>query len=253
MFAYRAALVRAEVAFTDRHGGTSAPPFDSLDLGDADGSDADAAERNHTRVAVALGADPDQVVRMRQVHGADIALVRSEAVGGQPLGQWPVVDAVITDEPGLLLCARVADCAPVLLADPEAGIVAAVHAGRSGLTAGVVSRAVDQMRAIGAERITGWVGPRICGFCYEVPERLQAEVASAVPASLATTSWGTPALDIGAGVAAQLRAAGCDVVDVAQCTRESPDLYSHRRDGPRTGRTAGYVWLPPLLQSAGTT
>ncbi len=83
----------------------------------------------------------------------------------------------------------------------------------------------------------------MCGACYEVPSEMQDEVAAVVPASRATTSWGTPSLDLGAGVRAQLEAAGVEVVDAARCTRESPDLYSYRRDAERAGRHAGLIRL----------
>ncbi|MDQ4008945.1 MAG: laccase domain-containing protein, partial [Actinomycetota bacterium] len=109
---------------------------------------------------------------------------------------------------------------------------------------GVVTRAVETMRGLGAHRVRAWVGPHVCGRCYEVPAALQQEVASVVPQTRATTSWDTPALDLGAGVAAQLAAAGCEVAPTPLwCTREDPDLYSHRRDGGHTGRQAGLVWL----------
>ncbi len=241
MFAYRASLDRAEVAFTDRHGGTSAPPFDTLNLGQASGAEAEAVERNHELVAVALGVDRRRLVRMRQVHGADVAVVRSAPAEHER----PQADGFVTDEPGLVLTVRVADCVPVLLADPEAEVVGCTHAGRAGVAGRVVPRTVDRMRDLGARRITAWVGPHVCGACYEVPAAMQVEVAAAVPATRSTTSWGTPALDLGAGVVAQLRESGCDVVTVDGCTRESPDLFSHRRDGERSGRFGGFVWLRP--------
>ncbi|MFL6002355.1 MAG: laccase domain-containing protein, partial [Nocardioides sp.] len=77
----------------------------------------------------------------------------------------------------------------------------------------------------------------------EVPEAMQAAVGAAVPASVATTSWGTPSLDLGAGVRAQLAADGVSIHDVSRCTRESGDLYSYRRDGARAGRLAGLIRL----------
>ena len=83
----------------------------------------------------------------------------------------------------------------------------------------------------------------MCGRCYEVPEELRAEVGAVVPEALATTSWGTPALDLGAGVAAQLAAEEVEATVVAGCTREDPGLHSYRRDGAAAGRTAGLVWL----------
>ena len=95
------------------------------------------------------------------------------------------------------------------------------------------------------------MGPHVCGACYEVPEAMRAAVAAVVPESYAETSWGTPSLDIGAGVVAQLRAAGdrwaapVDVVEVGRCTREDDDLFSYRRQGPESGRLAGVVRVRP--------
>jgi copper oxidase (laccase) domain-containing protein len=99
------------------------------------------------------------------------------------------------------------------------------------------------MRSLGADRITAVVGPHVCGRCYEVPAELRAEVAERVPVAYAETSWGTPSLDIGAGVVWQLEQAGCAVIDAARCTIESDDLYSYRREGPASGRAAGVVRL----------
>jgi copper oxidase (laccase) domain-containing protein len=130
---------------------------------------------------------------------------------------------------------------PVLLADPAAGVVGAVHAGRPGLAAGVVPAAVDRMRSLGAGTITGWIGPHVCARCYEVPEAMRDEVGALVPEAVATPTWGTASLDLGAGVAAQLRAAGVIVVEVPGCTRESGELHSYRRDGAAAGRLAGLV------------
>jgi len=87
------------------------------------------------------------------------------------------------------------------------------------------------MRALGATRISAWVGPHVCGKCYEVPAEMQEEIAAVEPAARATTSWGTPSLDVGAGVLAQLAREDVETVDASRCTRESDDLYSYRRDG----------------------
>jgi copper oxidase (laccase) domain-containing protein len=101
------------------------------------------------------------------------------------------------------------------------------------------------MRALGAETITAWVGPHICGRCYEVPAGLRDQVCAAVPQAWGETSWGTPSVDVGAGVRAQLAAEEVAMVAVDRCTREDPDLYSHRRDGATTGRFAGLVRVAP--------
>jgi len=232
----------AHFAFTDRWGGVSAVPFEELNLGGAVGDDPAAVVTNRARAAGALGLDPARVVWMNQVHGRDVAVV--EGPWGDA-SEIPAVDAVVTARRGLPLAVLTADCTPVLLADPVAGVVAAAHAGRPGLVAGVVPAAVEAMTALGAEpaRIVAHTGPAVCGRCYEVPEQMRAEVAQAVPAAWSRTSWGTPAVDVTAGVHAQLDALG--VVDRHRspfCTLESGDHFSYRRDRT-TGRLAGYVWL----------
>jgi hypothetical protein len=156
-----------------------------------------------------------------------------------------VADGLVTDVPGVILLVRVADCVPLLLADVDRRVVAAAHAGRPGLVAGIVPATVARMRELGAERIVAWLGPSVCGRCYEVPAAMREQVAAAVPASFAETSWGTPAVDVGAGVVAQLQDDGVEVVDASRCTLEDDDLYSYRRQGTASGRLGGLVWVRP--------
>ncbi|MDX6299964.1 MAG: purine-nucleoside/S-methyl-5-thioadenosine phosphorylase / adenosine deaminase [Nocardioidaceae bacterium] len=239
MFAWQDSRGAVEVGFT----------AGSLDLA----LGADAANLDVVRGALvggprSAGDRAPVLVGMRQVHEATATLVDSSVVDG---GEVPVCDALVTRLPGVALLVRVADCVPLLLADPDAGVVAAVHAGRPGLAAGVVPAALRAMRDQGATRVTAWVGPHVCGGCYEVPDTMRAEVAQVVPASWAETSWGTPALDIGAGVRAQLLSGEvdgvevADVRDVARCTVEDDDLYSYRRQGRESGRLGGLVWMRP--------
>ena len=227
------------MAFTDRHGGVSRPPFASLNLGSASGDDLEAVERNMAAVADAFGSQPERFVTGRQVHGATVVVVT------EPPVPPPAADALVTTTADVTLCVRAADCVPVLLADPVAGVVGSVHAGRNGMHAGVVVAAVDQMADLGAQQVQAWVGPHICGACYEVPEAMRHEVSARVPAAYSTTRWGTPGLDIGAGVRTQLAGLGCEVVDAGGCTYENADLFSYRREGPRSGRAAGLVRLLP--------
>ncbi|MCX4822470.1 peptidoglycan editing factor PgeF [Streptomyces sp. NBC_01142] len=231
----------AHFAFTDRWGGVSAVPYEQLNLGGAVGDDAGAVLANRAIAAKELGLDPDAVVWMNQVHGKDVA----EVTGPWADGPVPQVDAVVTARRGLALAVLTADCTPVLLADPVAGVVAAAHAGRPGMIAGIVPAAVEVMKSLGAQpaRIVARTGPAVCGRCYEVPEQMRAEVAAVEPAAWAETSWGTPAVDVTAGVHAQLEALGVrDRQASPVCTLESRDHYSYRRDRI-TGRLAGYVWL----------
>lgn len=231
---------RVHMTITDRYGGASSAPYDGRNLGGAVGDDPATVRHNRDKTAAELGLDPARVVYMRQVHGADVAYV-TEPFGAEP----PALDAVFTGEPGLGLCVLVADCVPVLLADADAGLVGAAHSGRPGTALGVVPALVRAMVERGADpaRMTALVGPSACGRCYEVPAELRDEVAAGLPATWATTRQGTPALDVRAGVAAQLAAEGVtDVRHDDRCTIESPELYSYRRDRT-TGRFAGYVWL----------
>lgn len=231
LYAFRHTIDPVDLAFTDRYGGVSGVPFDELNLG-IGGEDDPRAVAENLRLLLADFGPGDRVADLRQVHGATVAV----AGPGRP-----EADGIVTDQPGITLLVRAADCAPVLLADPGARVIGAAHCGRPGLAAGVVPATVARMRDLGASTITAWVGPHVCGACYEVPSEMRDQVGAVVPSAVATTSWGTPSIDIGAGVRAQLEAAGVTVRDEARCTRESPDLYSHRRDGARAGRHAGLV------------
>ncbi|MGW0914227.1 peptidoglycan editing factor PgeF [Streptomyces sp. NPDC002784] len=241
MIGQRDTVSGAHFAFTDRWGGVSAVPYEELNLGGAVGDDPGAVRTNRELAAKSLGLDAGRVVWMNQVHGDDVVVV------DRPWGDRPVpeVDAIVTAERGLALAVLTADCTPVLLADPVAKVVAAAHAGRPGMVAGVVPAALRAMTELGAEpsRIVARTGPAVCGRCYEVPEEMRAEVAAVEPAAHAETSWGTPAVDVTAGVHAQLERLGVrDRERSPVCTRESGDHFSYRRDRT-TGRLAGYVWL----------
>jgi polyphenol oxidase len=227
-------------AFSGRSGGVSTGPYASLNLGLRVGDDPAAVAANRAALAAACGAAAADLAWMRQVHGAEVCYLGAGIA--EPPGP---VDAIFTDLPGRPLCVQVADCVPVLVADPVARLVGAAHAGREGLVAGVVPALVNAMTAAGASpaSMRALTGPSICGGCYEVPAELQARVSAAVPEARCKTLDGTPGLDIAAGVRAQLRAAGVGWFrSVPRCTKESDDLYSYRRDGT-TGRSVGVIWL----------
>lgn len=238
MFFWRERPGPVEWAFTDREGGASAAPFDSLNLGGHVGDDLAAVTRNRRALAQALGRAPERVLFLDQCHGTEVVV----ANGPWPGGRAPKADGVVTTVPGLALAVLVADCTPVLLADPEAGVVGAVHAGRPGMTTGIIDRAVLVMREAGARSLHAAVGPSVCGRCYEVPADMRDAAAEVSPESCAVSWTGTPAIDVAAGVVAQLRANDVGVQRVSGCTRESPQLFSYRRDG-QTGRFAGIVQL----------
>jgi purine-nucleoside/S-methyl-5'-thioadenosine phosphorylase / adenosine deaminase len=232
--------VRPRRVVTDRRGGRSASPYDSFNLGAHVGDDLAAVSANRERLARELGVPGDRLVWMTQVHGTGVAVVDRV-----PEGPVPDVDALVTATPGLVLCVLVADCVPVLLADPVAGVVAAVHAGREGLRQGVVPAALAAMTALGARPgdVQALLGPAVCGLDYEVPRAMQVQVARIARSAAVRTRRGTPGLDLRAGVAEVLQGAGVgQVVHDPRCTVEDRRLFSHRRDGV-TGRQAGVVWL----------
>ncbi|GAA3087301.1 YfiH family protein [Kribbella aluminosa] len=239
MFGYDEIHSAARLAFTDRFGGASKPPYGELNLGSASGPDGAGVTANFRLIASEFGVPMEQVVRVSQVHGRDVHVVRP---GDElPIQPMPRADGLVTTRSDVVLAVRAADCLPVLLyAD---GVVGAAHSGRKGMYVGIVPATVGAMRDLSAGRITAVLGPYACGKCYEVPDEMRAEVAVQVPASYSETSWGTPALDVAAGVRAQLADLDVEVVDATACTIESGDLYSYRREGPESGRMAGLIKL----------
>ena len=233
MYSHRSSTGPVDLAFTDRYDGVSAVPFDSLNLALVGNDDPEATRRN-TALLLEDFAPDAQLSDMEQVHGSTVV-----SAGG-PRQQC---DALVIDRPDVVLMVRIADCVPVLLADDDAGVIGAAHAGRKGVVAGVVPACVDRMRQLGARELSAWIGPHICGRCYEVPAALQQEVAAVEPVTASTTSANTPGLDLGAGVSAQLQRLGVRVYDVSSCTLESPDLFSYRRDGADAGRLGGVIRL----------
>jgi YfiH family protein len=230
----------AHVAFTDRHGGYSTGDFASFNLARHVGDDDELVAANRAALAQVLGLSGERLSFVSQVHGTEVRTIRDEA----ELREAPVeADAQMTSLPGIGLAIMVADCTPVMLADAEAGIIAAVHAGRPGMAAGVVSATVAQMREAGAEDIHAVIGPSVCPRCYEVPAELRSEVAAIEPTAASVSVTGTPALDVAGAVAEQLRRAGVTIDHFSRtCTKESEDLFSYRRQ-QSTGRFAGIIWL----------
>lgn len=240
------------IAFTDRLGGASDDSYGPLNLGRTDDDDPDKVAANFALVRAELGVS--RVATLHQVHSADVLVVDdttfpaarpggelgASAPGGLSL---PVADAMVTTLTGVALCVRAADCVPVLLADPSARVVGAAHAGRVGLAAGVLEATVAAMRDLGAEQITAWIGPHVCGACYEVPSEMADAVAAVVPETASISRWGTPALDLGAGCEAQLARLGVSSTHHGGCTMEQERLHSHRRDGAAAGRMGAFVWL----------
>ncbi|WP_413250685.1 polyphenol oxidase family protein [Sinomonas flava] len=197
------------------------------------GSDDGAVARHRAALAQEAGVGSFQY--MSQVHGAEAVWAGEEPA--------PTADALLSR--GEPLAVMVADCVPIVVAgsfDDGTPALAAVHAGRPGLVAGVVPSAVSRLRDAGARDLEAWIGPSICGACYEVPEAMRSEVDAVVPGTAAETRWGTAALDLPAGVVRQLREAEVPMhTEAWACTYEHDELFSHRR-APGVGRFAGLVW-----------
>ena len=230
------------IAFTGRVLDGSESANLSLLVGDGDVDQA-------RRAALSLvGADPTSAVFMEQVHGGRVARVDVHAAGrgvhdhGDTI---PAVDALVTEAAELALAVLVADCVPVILVDPQHA-VAAVHAGRGGVVEGVVSAAVAALGSSDTSRVVAVIGPAIGGCCYEVPAEMVKNVAAQWPAAAATTTWGSPSLDLPAAVEQQLVSAGVGrVLRVGGCTRCSDNTwFSHRAASEGhapAGRQAGLV------------
>jgi YfiH family protein len=233
-------ILRVRRVVTTRAGGSSQPPYDTFNLGDHVGDEPASVFANRKRLATDLGLGEGRLAWMEQVHGRTATVV-----DGSESSAAEATDALVTAEPGLALVVLVADCVPVLLADPQAGVVAAVHAGRVGARVGVVPAALAEMRSVGAEphRIEALLGPAICGECYEVPASMAADVDKHLPGSACRSRKGTPAVDLRAGLWRQLADLGVGKIGVdPRCTAEDKTLFSYRRDGT-TGRIAGIIWI----------
>ncbi|MHA7263871.1 polyphenol oxidase family protein [Arthrobacter sp. TMN-37] len=227
------------VAFTDSSAGNLA-----LNLGAPE-----TAAGNRARLEASMGVAAGSLRFMTQVHSGTVAEVpagnRADAAADARGWNPPEADALVSPDGSQALAVLVADCVPIVLADSSGPATAVVHAGRNGVLKGIVPNAVAALRASGAGDLTAWIGPSVCGRCYEVPAGLRDEVAAAVPAAYAVTRQGTPALDLPAAVRHQLAEAGVALAAVPSgstpCTLENTALFSHRRE-PGAGRIAGLVW-----------
>jgi YfiH family protein len=237
-------------AFSGRAGARGTPPYDGLNLGLYVGDDPRAVLRSRRRVATVLGLAGLPWATVRQVHSARVIQARRERLAaGPPEAKPPLAEAdgLVTAEPGIVLAVFMADCLPLLLADPDRRVVAAVHAGWRGLAAGVVEQGVAAFRDLGGRPAgaVALVGPGIGPCCYEVGPEVADAVTGRYPAAAATTSDGRPAIDTAAAAVQALERAGLGEVRRAagECTGHQPERwFSYRRDGV-TGRQAGLIAL----------
>ena len=190
------------------------------------------------------------MVFLAQVHGTRVATVAAAPDPDEP-GPPGHRRRGHRRGPGSALAVLAADCVPVLLADPVAGVVGAAHAGRVGAAAGVLPATLAAMTALGArvDAVEVLLGPAICGGCYEVPAAMRAEVDAALPGSAVRTRRGTPGLDLRAGLYHQSAALGvARIGGDPRCTLESADLYSHRRRRPHRPAGRDHLAGPVVIE-----
>jgi YfiH family protein len=230
-------------AFTERGGGASSGPFDSLNLSQVLGDDPAHVHVNRERVVEGLHLGRPFALP-EQVHGAAVARVDEPSAGagfGDPTGRLPGADALLTASAGIPVAVLTADCLAVAMASPDTGVLAVVHAGWRGLAAGILAEAaaaVDDPTGLLAA-----IGPAIGPDHYEVGPDVARQVAAASDAGAVTEHrGGSVFLDLAGTARRVLRSLGLGAgrIDVAGlCTACLPDrFYSHRRDGGRTGRQA---------------
>jgi len=199
---------------------------------------SESREEGRARVSQAL-AERGRLHLLKQVHG--------NCVVQAPHDGHPEADAHLATRAGLLLGIETADCLPVLLVDPEARVVGAVHAGWRGTSAGVAARAVEAMAGRGArpDRILAALGPSIGACCYEVGDELRTAFGPDGDRFFRPGARGRPHLDVRAANVAQLEHAGLrpgSIFHVAECTFCLPGPYpSYRRDGPGGGRMISVI------------
>ena len=216
--------------FFTRKGGASSGIFHGLNCGQGSSDQTEAVALNRERVAHAMNVTPGHLIGVHQIHSADVVTVR------EPWTQAPKADAMVTDRPGIALSVLTADCEPVLLADAEAGVIGAAHAGWRGALSGILGNTVHAMRALGAraDRIHAVIGPTISQRAYEVgPEFMDAFLAEdpAYDRFFAGGTGDRVHFDLPAFGLMKLREAGVGAaIWCGQCTYSDPGrFFSYRR------------------------
>lgn len=237
--------------FTMRSGGVSAAPFDSLNLGLKWGDTRDAVDENRRRIARAAGSEA--MYWVAQVHGATVVRVRAgddrDEIAKQP------ADSLCSDVAGIALAVYVADCTPVLVADPRTGAYAAAHAGWRGTVAGVVPATIARLAAefgTRPEDVCVALGPCIGACCFEVGPEVVAALEAAVPGARGAGAildgggaGARPHVDLRRVQMLQLQAAGVPARSIdagGECTSCDRDrFFSYRRDRGTTGQMIAFI------------
>jgi YfiH family protein len=247
-FGRLAACERLVHGITARHGGVSAAPYASLNLGLHVGDDPEAVTENRRQVCAAVGADFEKYTLSAQVHGANVALVAPEQIGAGRLDRAdavPDADGLVILQPGAMVSVLSADCVPLIFYDPARHVGAVVHAGWRGTAAGIASRTVrflEKQCCCRPEDLLVGLGPSIGPCCYEVSEEVARRVAEA--AGIQATSRQA---DLAAANRRQLLAAGVraeHIEEAGVCTScQAEEFFSERKLGRPTGRFSTFVAL----------
>ena len=240
-----AAGLGVDVAVTTRHGGVSAAPYDTLNLGLHVGDDPERVVTNRARAAAALGVPLGDLVFARQVHDARATVVRPRDRGRGTLSEVdavPGTDVLVTATPGVTLAMLVADCVPLALVDAEAHVLAVVHAGWRGTAAGAVRSALRAMQTCGAQagRVHAFLGPAVHPDRYQVSDEVPRALRQAVdpnaldPAVARPDGAGHWLVDLGAANRQQLVAGGVQPEHIVGCgvTTADEKFYSDRAQRP---------------------
>jgi YfiH family protein len=214
----------AGISFFTRLGGVSEPPYDSLNVSKKVGDAPDAVDENLSLIRGAMAGRPAAWVR--QVAGRNVVRVSEPGLAGE-------ADALLTAEPDLCLSVAVADCVPIaLVGELEVGMV---HSGWRGTLAGVSGKAAHRL---GGSRVQAYIGPSIRRCCYEV----SPELAARFRAEFGDEVVSGRNLSLQDAIRLDLERAGVEVNDLGLCSGCRPDLfYSHRKQGPHTGRNLATV------------
>jgi polyphenol oxidase len=233
----------ARHGFFTRNGGVSEGPFASLNCSLSGSDERSRVLENRARATEAIGARPEALVGLMQIHGAVAVPV---TLPWAP-GEGPRADGMVTDRPGIALGIITADCAPVLFADTTSGVVGAAHAGWRGAVAGVLEATLAAMEALGAvrARIAAAIGPCIRQPSYEVAADLRAAVLARDAADARFFAAGAPErwqFDLAGYCAARLAAAGVAAIDTvaADTMEDSARFFSHRRRTRAGGGPIGH-------------
>ncbi|NNU81633.1 peptidoglycan editing factor PgeF [Halovulum dunhuangense] len=218
--------------FFTRRGGVSKGVYEGLNCGPGSDDAPEAVAENRARVAQALGVAPERLYSLHQVHSADVVVVDETTRWAEK----PRADALVTATPGIAIGALAADCAPVLFADPGAGVVGAAHSGWKGAIGGVLEATLDAMEGLGADRarITAVVGPAISQRAYEVGPEFMDRFLDEDPDHdrfFAGGSGDRAMFDLPGFVLHRLRGAGVGSAEwIGHCTYSDPGrFYSYRR------------------------